>query len=516
MAQRRIPLKRVREALRLYNKCGLSLRKTAQSLSISRPVLTEYIEKCRELDITYEKASSMSDDELLSCFTETKTEDPRLDYLHKKFPCYAKELSCIGVTRRLLWEEYITENPEGYSYSQFCYHFQQWNNNQELYMRIEHKAGDKLYVDYAGKKLGVVDPKSGEIKFAEVFVAALGASKLIYTEAVWSQQKSDFISAQANTLKYIRGVPKAIVPDCLKSAVTKGHRYEPDINPEYQDFASHYGTTILAARPYKPKDKAIVEGAVRIVYQRIFAPLRDRTFHSLEELNKAIREQLEVLNNHPLQAYGVSRWELFNEIEKEALSPLPVEDYCIRHFARCKVQFNYHIYLKEDKHYYSIPYQHRGKHVEVRYTATIVEIYLNNCRIAIHKRNYRKFAYSTVKDHMPPGHKFMDDWSVEKFISWAKKIGEHTEEVIERILHRKEHPEQGYKVCLGILNLAKEYGRDRLENACRRALYIDSLSLKVIKNILSNGLEEVEDEDASGRLSDTPHHDNIRGPEYYH
>lgn len=516
MAQRRIPLKRVREALRLYHECGLSLRKTAQSLSISRPVLTEYLEKCKTHGLSYEKACSMSDEELTACFTESKSEDPRLIYLQKKFPCYAKELSRVGVTRQLLWEEYTAENPDGYSYSQFCYHFQQWNNNQELYMRMEHKGGDKLYVDYTGKKIEIVDPETGEIQTTEIFVAALGASKLIYAEAVWTQQKRDFITAQVNTLKYIGGVPKAIVPDCLKSAITKGHRYEPDVNPEYQDFASHYGTTVLPARPYKPKDKSIVEGAVRIVYQRIFAPLRNRVFHSLEELNRAIREQLEVLNNLSLQTYRVSRWELFKEIEKEALAPLPVEDYSIRHFARCKVHFNYHIHLKEDQHYYSVPCQHRGKHVEVRYTAKTVEIYLNNSRIALHSRNYRKFAYSTARDHMPPGHKFMDDWSAEKFITWAQKIGEYTSTVIERILHEKQHPEQGYKVCLGILNLAREFGRERLEKACQRALYLDSLSLKVIKNILNNGLEKIKDDEVSERQLEMFHHENIRGPEYYH
>lgn len=516
MAQRRIPLKRVREALRLHQECGLSLRKTAQALSISRPVLTEYLERCKVLDINYEKVQMMSDDALTSCFSEGKTEDPRLGFLHNKFPDYAKELSRVGVTRQLLWEEYMAVNPAGYGYSQFCHHFQKWNDNQELYMRIEHKAGDKLYVDYAGKKMDIVDPETGEIKTAEIFVAALGTSKLIYAEAVWTQQKRDFITAQVNTLKYIGGVPQAIVPDCLKSAVTKAHQYEPDINPEYQDFASHYGTTILAARPYKPKDKSVVEGAVRIIYQRVCAPLRDHTFHSIEDLNKAIWEQLEILNNRPLQTYGVSRWELFRETDMEALMPLPVEDYIIRHFSRCKVQFNYHIYLKEDNHYYSIPYQHRGKHVEVRYTATIVEIYLNNNRIALHKRNFRKFSYSTIKDHMPPGHKFMDDWSAEKFIGWSQKIGVHVTEVIEGILSTKAHPEQGYKVCLGILNLSKEHGKDRLNSACKRALYLDSLSLKVIKNILNNGLEKMKDDNGSERQLDLFHHENIRGPEYYH
>lgn len=509
-------MKRVREALRLHQECNLSFRKIARVLSISRPVLADYLNKCQSMNITYETAQRMSDEELTSCFTRKKLEDPRLLYLNNKFSHYAKELSRVGVTRQLLWEEYNADNPNGYSYSQFCHHYQQWANNQELYMRIEHKAGDKFYVDFTGKKMEIIVPGTGEIRSVEIFVATLGASKLIYAEAVWSQKKHDFIKAQVNALKYIGGVPRAIVPDCLKSAVTKGHRYEPDINPEYQDFASHYGTTILSARPYKPRDKALVEGAVAIVYQRIYAPLRDRVFHTLEALNRAIKEQLEALNNRPMQEYKTSRWEMFRELDKEALAPLPVEDYMIRHFAKLKIAFNYHVYLSEDKHYYSVPYQYRGKRAEVRYTPTIVEIYLNNKRIAIHKRSYRRFAYTTVKDHMPAGHKFMDDWSADKFISWGQKSGVHVAEVIECIIGRKEHPEQGYKVCLGILNLSKEYGRERLNSACKRALYLDALSLKVIKNILTNGLENMEAETKSGRQLEMFHHENIRGSEYYH
>jgi transposase len=515
VARRRISMKLVREALRLHHECGLSLRKTAEVLSISRPVLTEYLERCQRLGINFQRAQTMSDDEMTASFAKEKLQDPRLTFLVKKFPEYSKELARVGVTRQLLWEEYKTEHPDGYSYSQFCHYFQQWNNDQELYMRIEHKSGDKLYVDYAGKKIEIVDKNTGEVRSAEIFIAALGASKLIYAEAVWTQKKHDFISAQVNTLKYIGGVPLAIVPDCLKSAVTKPNRYEPDINPEYNDFAQHYRTTILAARPYKPKDKALVEGSVRIVYQRIYAPLRDRTFYSIEELNSAIKEQLEELNNRPLKTYGMSRWELFRETDKKAIMELPVSDYTHRHFARCKAQFNYHIYLSEDKHYYSIPYQYRGRYVEVRYTATIVEIYLNNSRIALHQRDFKRFAYTTLKEHMPPGHKFMSDWSAEKIIGWAQREGEHVTEVIESILCRNGHPEQGYKVCLGILNLSKEFGSFRLNNACKRALYFNSLSLKVIRNILKNGLENINDEIT---LEDSPaivHHENIRGPEYY-
>ena len=515
MAQRRTSMKRIREALRLRYECGLSLRQTAKAVSVSRPVLTDYLAQCEKHNITYEKAQKMSDDEMLAYFKEKQDEDPRMTCVISKFPDFAKELTKVGVTRQLIWEEYIADNPEGYSYSQFCYHFRQWNDSQEMYMRIEHKAGDKLFVDFTGKKLEVIDLQTGEIKSPETFVATLGASKLIYVEAVWSQKKHDFISAQVNALNYIDGVPYAIVPDCLKSAVTKGHKYEPDINPEYQDFASYYGTSILAARPYKPRDKALVEGAVKIVYQRIFAPLRNCTFHTLEELNKAIKRQLEELNNKPMQMYKKSRWEMFNETDKKALLPLPDEPYSIRYFVKCKVEFNYHIYLRDDKHYYSVPYQYRGRKADVRYSARIVEIYLNNQRIAIHKRDRKHFAYTTVKAHMPPGHKFMDDWSVDKFLSWAGNVGEPVLEVVDTILCRKQHPEQGYKTCLGILNLAKQYGKERLNNACKRALYFEHLTYKMIKNILDNGLDSMQDKIEQDNQLEMFHHENIRGPEYY-
>ncbi len=506
-------MKRIREALRYHEQHNMSLRRIARALSVSRPVISEYLDKCRESGITYEISQALSDDELTLILSEKKPEEPRLTQLKELFPKYAKELTRKGVTRQLLWEEYLEHYPEGYGYSQFCHHFTRYNKGMELYMRMEHKAGDKLFVDFTGEKMKIVDHTTGEIRPVEVFVAALGASKLIYAEAVPSQKKHDFIAAQVHALRYIGGVPAAIVPDCLKSAITKGHRYEPDINPEYHDFARHYGATILSARPYKPKDKAIVEGSVRIVYQRIFAPLRDHVFHSIDELNRAIREKLEVLNHRTMQEYRVSRWELFTVIEKHALMELPAEDYVIRHHKRLKVQYNYHIYLSEDRNYYSVPYRFRGKHVDLLYTDSSVEIYHNNDRIACHKRSRRAFSYTTEKEHMPENHKYQDNWDPDKLMSWAASIGPGAKEAVETVLCRKEHPEQGYKTCLGILNLGKEYGRERLNRACRRALEHDSVSYKFIHNNLKNGLEDEPSEEPAqmGLFS----HENIRGPQYY-
>jgi len=513
MAKRRISMKRVREALRLYEECNLSKRQISQALKVSRPVVSNYLDKCKELALTYQKAQKMTDDELTNVFANQRTEDPRLLKLNILFPKYEKELSRVGVTKHILWDKYISENPDGYKYSQFCHHFKQWGSSKEIYMRIEHKAGDKLYVDYTGKKLEIVDRLTGEIRKVEVFVASLGASKLIYAEATLTQQKHDFIAAQINALKYIGGVPAAIVPDCLKSAVTKGHRYEPDINPEYQEFASHYNTTVLPARPYKPKDKALVEGSVKIVYQQIFAPLRDRVFLSLADLNAAIRTQLNLLNNKQMQEYEASRCELFDEIDKDALKPLPVETYQIRHYKQLKVNYNYHINIKDIKHNFSTPYQYYGKRVDVFYTAKTVEIYYKNERIAFHTRGISKTRYTTIKDHMPPNHKYMDNWNPERLLGWAENYGDSVKEVIETVLSSKNHPEQGYKTCMGILVLAKEFGKERLNKASEKALVYDNLSCKFIQNMLRNKKENLDETQENNKP--TPDHENLRGSSYY-
>jgi len=314
-------------------------------------------------------------------------------------------------------------------------------------------------------------------------------------------------------LLYIGGVPKAIVPDCLKSAVTKSDKYEPDINPEYYDFARHYGITILPARPYHPKDKALVENAVRIVYSWIFAKLRNMVFYSIDDLNKAIKDQLEIYNSKLMQRPKISRRDLFNETEKALLAPLPAERYEIKKYKRLKVQFNYHIYLNDDKHYYSVPYRFRGRHVDLFYTENTVEIYENNIRIASHIRNRKPNGYTTHDEHMPEKHKFITDWNPERFLSWARSIGKDTERMIEIVLSLKKHPEQVYKTCLGILNSAKKYGNERLNRACKRALYYECYSYRRIKNILDNNIDDLEDQ---GDLFNLPTiHENLRGYDYY-
>ena len=289
-------------------------------------------------------------------------------------------------------------------------------------MHIEHKSGDKTFVDFTGKKLQIKNSILGEERDVEVFVAILGASQLTYVEAVESQKKADWIRVNENAFRYFGGVTRGIVPDCLKSGVTKGDKYEPDLNPEYLDFAKHYGTTILPARPYRPKDKALVENAVRIVYAWIFAPLRNQTFYSLKDLNDAISVELESYNSKPMQRLKISRRELFNETEKSELKPLPREMYEFKRFCKLKVQFNYHIFLSEDRHYYSVPYQHRGKKVDVMYTESTVDISYNHVRLTFHKRDRQLNGYTTLKEHMPSHHKWVTGWSAERLIKWADSL----------------------------------------------------------------------------------------------
>jgi transposase len=505
-------MEKIREIIRLREQANLSERAISRTLNISRPIVKRYIQDISRAGLDYTAITTMDDDTLLEILVgKTISRSPRYEVLLSHFPYFLKELKRTGVNLQRLWEEYRDDHPDGFGYSQFCYHFQRWRNTSELTMHMEHKVGDKMFADFTGKKLFIVDRQTGEEKDVETFVALLGASQLTYVEAVASQKKEDWIKANQNAFHYFGGVTRAVVPDCLKSAVHLGNQYEPDINPEYMDFARHYETVILPARPHRARDKALVEGAVKIVYAWIFASLRNCVFHSLDELNRAILDELEKYNARPMQKLNVSRRQLFNDIEKAALKPLPRQKYVIRRFKRLKAQFNYHIYLREDKHYYSLPYRYRGQQILVIYTDTVVELFYKNRRIASHIRDRVPNQYTTVKEHMPAHHRFVSEWSPQRFINWGQNIGEHVKIVIEQILARRQHPEQAYRACMGILNLEKHYSRDRLNKACERAISFHQYSYKAIKNILVNKLEECQ-LDCFGPL---PEHQNLRGRYYY-
>lgn len=476
--------------------------------------MRQYLKDFNASGLTYEETKDIPDSRFLALFEKQRNKRcSKYEDISKLFPYFVMELKKTGVTLMILWNEYQKEHPDGYSYSQFCYHFQVWRNASKVTMHIEHKVGDKMFVDYAGDKLAIVDRKTGKEQPVEVFVAILGASQLTYAEASFSQKSEDWIRSNERAFIYCGGVTQAIVPDNLKSGVTQSNRYEPGINIMFDDFAGHYQTVILPARVRRPQDKALVENAVNLVYQRIYAPLRNRIFYSLEELNEAIWDLLEQHNNTPFQRLKTSRRELFDNIEKPVLKPLPKERYAIKQSKELTVQFNYHVELREDRHYYSVPWQLKGKRVRVVYDDRNVAIYCDNVRIIQYKRDRSPNGYTTLHTHMPPHHRFYAQWSPERFIRWAQSIGDDVAEIIQMVLTSRKHPEQAFKTCMGILNLVKKHGPDRLNKACARALGFGFYSYKRIKNILDRGLEE--EPLIESRELTVSSHENIRGSLYY-
>jgi transposase len=510
-------MKKFREIIRLSETSGLSQRQIARALNVSRPVVSDTIEKFKKSGMNYEVINILSDPELNNLLCEDHcTATTKAESLKEQFPYFAKELKKKGVTRQLLWEEYIGKNPDGLRYTQFCFHFQQWQKDTKISMHIDHKAGDKMFVDYTGDKMEIID-HAGKKKYAEVFVAILPASQLTYAEASLDQTQESFVRSNERSIRYFGGVPAAIVPDNLKSSVLKPSIYEPDLNPLFADFAEYYRTAVIPARVRKPKDKAHVENAVKIIYRRVFAPLRNKVFHSIDELNLAIKERLEDHNNRLLSKMTVSRRELFEEIEQKKLIPLPVNPYPIKYIQdNTLVGFNYHIELKEDTHYYSVPHLLKRQRVKVIYDDRNVAIYHENIRICQHKRNRKSHKYTTIKEHMPKNHRFQDDWNPEKLKWWAGNVGKETKAAVTFILSAKQHPEQAYKSCLGILKQAKKYGGTILNLACRRALNLERVNYPTIEKEARLIHEQYLREQDKKQLSLLPElHENVRGTKYY-
>ncbi len=517
MANTSITMDNLRQIIRLKSE-GTSKRKISQLLSIHRETVRKYVEQMEALGIDYGTLLQESDADLHLIFEKhqfVKTDIARFNELRNFFPYAQKELGKTGVDRFNLWTEYKDTHSQYYTYSHFCREYNRWAKTQQTSAHFEYKAGEKMFIDYTGKKLSIVNKETGEFILVEVFVAILGFSNYIYVEATASQKKEDFLPATENALHFFGGVPQAIVPDNLKSAVTKGCKYEPRLNETYEGFAVHYGTTILPTRPHEPQDKSLVEGAVKWIYKRVFAPLRNMTFFSLGELNMEIKRLMVLANAMSFQIKEHSRTILFNEIERSALRALPDQRYEYKSFRWLTVQKNSHVYLSEDKNYYSVHHQYNGQKVKVAYSSTLVEVLFNHERIAVHPRSRIVSKYSTNKEHMASNSTFMSEWSPEFFTSWASGIGEATRAFIEKVLSSKAHPEQGYKSALGILNLAKkkDVGTERLNNACSRALCYGDYTYPRVKSIIDKRLDiaPVEME-----LPFTlPVHENIRGQQYY-
>jgi len=513
MPNRKKDMLTIRQLIRLKSE-GCSHNSIKTKLGISRTTVIEYVRLLEASGFTWQQLNEIEDSVLGVILGSGNTEKERYQRLLSFFPYMEQELKRRGVTRQLLWKEYRIQEPEPYGYSQFCYHYKQWSRSVNATAPMPHKSGDKLFIDFSGGKLGVINRDTGEITAVEVFVSVLGASGLTYAQGVYSQKQEDMVSCIEGCLLFYRGVPAAIVPDNMKAIVSSSSRYEPQITQLFRQMALHYNTVFLPTRPGKPKDKAKVENAVKNIYTHVFAPLRNMQFFSLTDLNTAISRQVDQYNQQCFPSRQYSRIELFNKIEKKALKPLPDKPFQAVKQIRAAVQKNGHIYLGEDKHYYSTPYQFIGQRVQIHYNSDQVEIYANYQRIAIHVRNRKGYGYSTNKEHLASTHRYIQQWNPERYIRWAKDIGDDTAKLIEGIFQTKPHPEQAYNSCEGILRMAKKVGKPRLNNACRRALEYESFYYKTVKNILERGIDLQSDLFTSSTQS-TPEHKNIRGSDYY-
>lgn len=511
MPAARIPMKQIIEVLRLKYEAKLSHERIARACGLSKGVVGKYVSLARVQGIRWPLPEGTDEARLEALLFPAKTPPARF----AEPDCFQihQELKRKGVTLQLLWAEYVEVHGEkAYRYSQFCHRYRQWSTKQRRSMRQVHRAGEKLFIDYCGPTIAVVDRNTGEIRTAQIFVAVLGASSYTYAEATWSQSLPDWIASHQRALRFIGGVPELLVPDNLRSAVTKADRYAPKINETYAELAAHYQTAVLPARPYKPKDKAKAEAAVLLVERWILARLRHHTFFSLVELNAAIAELLPALNERPFQGQMESRRSLFEAIDRPALRPLPAEPYVYAEWRKAKAGIDYHIEI--DKRLYSVPHALVGQTLEIRLTDTCVEVMHKGQRVASHPRRGQG-RFSTLTEHMPRSHRAHREWSPGRFLNWAREIGPCTLEVVQGQLKDRPHPEHGYRACLGLLQLSRRYSKPRLEHACARALSIRSTSYSSISSILKQGLDQ-QPLDGSGDLSDLPQHANVRGASYYH
>jgi len=504
-------MRKIHEILRQRHEMKLSYRAIANSLNISIGSVADYLHRAKAAALSWPLPEDISEQELYErLFLPAKTSAPKRalpdwEWVHR-------ERRRKGVTLQLLWREYRDEHEGGLSYSQFCDRYRRYTQTLNPSMRQVHKAGEKTFVDYAGMTMEWIEPATGEIHTAQIFVGALGASQFTFVEATATQSLPDWIASHVRMWDYFGGVSEMVVPDNLKSAVTKTHRYDPDINANYQHVSEHYGFAIVPARVYKPKDKAKVENAVGCIERQILAPLRHRTFTSLGELNEAIKEKLIEFNQKKFQKLNTSRKELFETLERPALKPLPKERYHYAVWQRAKVNIDYHVVVEH--HYYSVPYKYIHKEIELRVTQKTLECFYQGERIALHQRDYTPYKHSTLKEHMPANHQAQSEWSPERMKRWANKIGPQTKQFIEHLMAARSFPEQAYRTCLGVLRLAQRYGEHRLEAASKMAYDAGATRYQQIETILKNKIDTVPETTPVVSQAISPH-ENIRGAEYY-
>ena len=504
-------MRNIREILRLHFECSLSSRNIAAGCKCSYGTVLNILEKANTSGINWPLPAELSDKELedklypgITIHPKSQRPLPNMEYLHK-------ELSRKGVTLMLLWQEYKLGYPDGLMYSQFCEYYRQWAKKCDLSMRQVHKAGEKMFVDWAGTTMKVVGGETGEIKEASLFIAVLGSSGYTYVEGCLSQNIQSWIGAHSRAFGYFGGVPEIVVPDNLRTGVNKACRYEPEINATYQEMAHHYGTAVVPARARKPKDKSKAEGSVLLTERWIVAALRNQTFFSLGELNAAIRDKLEELNHKSFQKMAGSRRTLFETIDKPALKPLPIDHYEFAFWKKAKVNIDYHIEFEGN--YYSIPYQLVGEYVELRISSSTLEVIHNHCRIASHRRTYGTRQHVTIPEHRPANHRFYAEWTPQRLVKWAQDIGDNTACFVEALLNARRHPEQAFRSCLGIMRLGRSYPAERMERTAIRALTFGAISYKSFKAILEKGLDQVNPHEKA--VIPTVTHDNIRGAAYF-
>lgn len=510
-AKRELTMRQLRHMLRLAHE-GVSAREMGRRLGVARSTIQDNLKRAAAAGLSWPLPEDLTDDALEQrLFTHAGVKTGARRRVEPDWAELARELKRPGVNMMILWEEYRRAHPEGYGYSRFCDLFRGFERRLTPVMRQHHVAGDKVFVDYSGKRIGIVDPATGEIREAEIFVAVLGASNLTYAEATWTQKLPDWTGAHVRMFRFFNGAPRLLVPDNLKSGVHKASFYDPEINRTYGALASHYGVGVLPARPRKPRDKAKVEGGVRFAQSYILGRLRHLTFFSLAECNAAIAQAVEVMNSRPMRKLGVSRRELFEKIERDALCPLPETDWEFAEWKRARVSIDYHIEI--EGFFYSVPHALIRAEVDVRATARIIEIFYRGQRVSLHERRAMGRRHGTDPEHMPSSHRRYAAWTPDRFRRWAAQIGQNTEGLIVAVLASRRHPEQAFRTCLGVLKLYRGVDAALAEAVSARALEIGALNCKSVAALLTRKPAAAAKDNAPATLFE---HANLRGPGYYH
>ncbi len=513
MPTKRITMRKLRDVLRLRLSSGLSIREISRSTKLSIGGIQKLLSRARELELSWPLPDDLDDNQLAKLFYPGADTRAASRFQVPDWPTIYRELKRSHVTKQLLWEEYTQRYPNrSYSYSQFCDRYRHWAGKQRRSMRQHHKAGEKCFVDYSGSTVQIINGMTGEIRQAEIFVAVLGASNYTFAEATWSQSLPDWLESHVRALEYFGGATALVIPDNLKSGVSKACRYDPDLNPSYQQFAEHYGVAVVPARPYKPKDKAKAEGGVLLVQRWILARLRHHSFFSLAELNQCIRGLLTDLNSRPFKQLPGCRRSAFEQLDKPALQPLPTQPYQYVAIKKAKVTIDYHVLYKE--HAYSVPHQYVGEVLEIHTSETLVQAYFRRTQVASHPRKHTP-GMTTNPAHMPKRHRKQQQWTPGRLKHWANNIGPDTLAWVNEQLTSRDHPEQGYKVCLGLLSLSRQYPALRLNAACRIANHNGLIRLKQVKSILTSNRDLLPEQ--LSLAADLPQdHENVRGPHDFH